>query len=54
MGGAEGNQTVLREHPWEIFPEKPMAFPMFVSLWGSKSKEDAAESLPEENPEGGF
>ena len=35
-----------------FFPDKPKAFPLFVILWGLKT--DAAEGLPEENPEGGF
>ena len=38
----------------KCFPDKPKAFPLFVRLWSSKTKEDAAEGLPEENPEGGF
>ena len=37
-----------------MIPEKPKAFPLFVRLWGSKTEEDAAEGLPEENHEGGF
>ena len=36
------------EHEFSFFP------PLFVRLWGSKTEEDAAEGLPEENPEGGF
>ena len=35
------------------FTDQPKAFPMFVRLWGSTTEEDAAEGLPEENPEGG-
>ena len=44
-------QGTLRE---KYFPDNPRAFPLFVRLWSSKTKEDAAEGLPEENPEGGF
>ena len=64
--GPEGNQTVLRgaapkdslitrgTSRGKIFSDKPKAFPLFVRLWGSKTEEDAADGLPEENLEGGF
>ena len=38
----------------KFFPEEHKAFPLFFRLWGSTTEEDAAEGLPEENPEGGF
>ena len=60
--GLKGNQSVLRgaalkdslitkgTSHGQIFPDNPL----FVRLWGSKTKEDAADGLHEENPEGGF
>ena len=36
--------------PVGIFSHKPKAFPLFDILWASKSKEDTAQGLPEENP----
>ena len=38
----------------KICPDKSKAFPLFVRLLGSKTKDEAAEGLPEENPKGGF
>ena len=29
----------------KFFPENPVAFPLLVRLWGSKTEEDAAEGL---------
>ena len=51
--GLSGAESSSREKKKKI-PDKPEAFPLFVRLWGSKTKEDAAEGLPEENPAGGF
>ena len=50
----EKNSLGRSNYPWEIFPDKPKAFPLLVRLFGSKTEEDAAEGLPEENPKGGF
>ena len=36
------------------FSDKTKAFPLFIRIWGSKTEEDAAKGLPEENTEGGF
>ena len=38
----------------KCFPDKPKAFSLFVRLYVSSTKEEAAEGLPEENPAGGF
>ena len=62
-GGPEDNQTVLRgavpqdrliTSQRKTISDKPKAFPLFVMLWGSKTEEDAAVGLPEENIKGGF
>ena len=38
----------------KIGPDNSKAFPLFVRRWGSKTEEDAAEGLTEENPKGGL
>ena len=62
-GGSEGNQTVQSgpapKDSWitrgtflgNKFPDKSKAFPLLVILWGLTTEEDAAEGLPEGNPE---
>ena len=54
LGGPEGNQTVLRDLPWETVSIQTQGFSTVCQTLGFKGRCGADEGLPEKNTEGRF